>query len=142
MEKREMDIFASRYLPILDPRYIKVVENEAHELIAFVIAMPDISQGIIKSKGYLFPFGLFQILSSRKKSKQLNLLLGGVKPEYRGTGLDAVLGVKLLNEAHNKGLELIDSHLVLETNFKMRAELERLGGKVYKRYRIFTRPLF
>lgn len=141
MEKREMDIFASRYLPIIDPRYIKVVENEAHELIAFVIAMPDISPGIIKSKGYLFPFGIFQILSSRKKSKQLNLLLGGVKPEYRGTGLDAVLGVKLLNEAHDKGLELIDSHLVLETNFKMRAELERLGGKVYKRYRIFSNSL-
>jgi len=141
MEKREMEEFAKRYISLLDPRFIKVIENEKNELVAFIITMPDISPGIIKSKGYLFPFGIFYILRAQKKTKQLNLLLGGIRPDYRDTGLDAVLGVKLLQEAHAAKLEYIDSHLVLETNTKMRAELERIGGNIYKRYRIFAKPL-
>jgi GNAT superfamily N-acetyltransferase len=140
-EKREMAAFANRYLPMLDARFIKVIVSQQNTPVAFIIAMPDITPGIIKSKGHLFPFGIFKILQSKKHAQQLTLLLGGIHPDYRGTGLDVVLGVKLLHEAHAKGLKYIDSHLVLETNTKMRAELERLGGYIYKRYRIFTKPL-
>jgi hypothetical protein len=35
----------------------------------------------------------------------------------------------------------IDSHLVLESNTRMRGELERLGGTIWKRYRIYSRSL-
>jgi GNAT superfamily N-acetyltransferase len=141
MERPEMEKFADRYLSLLNPRFIKIIENQNNELVAFIITMPDLSPGIIKSKGYLLPFGIFYILNAQKKTNQLNLLLGGIRSDFRDTGLDAVLGVKLLNEAHATNLKYIDSHLVLETNTKMRAELERLGGYVYKRYRIFTKPL-
>ncbi|HCC29218.1 MAG TPA: hypothetical protein DEQ03_04045, partial [Marinilabiliales bacterium] len=141
MERPEMEKFADRYLSLLNPRFIKIIENQNNELVAFIITMPDLSPGIIKSRGYLLPFGIFYILNAQKKTNQLNLLLGGIRSDFRDTGLDAVLGVKLLNEAHATNLKYIDSHLVLETNTKMRAELERLGGYVYKRYRIFTKPL-
>lgn len=141
MERPEMEKFADRYLSLLNPKFIKVVENQNNELVAFIISMPDLSPGIIKSKGFILPFGIFQILNAQRKTNQLNLLLGGIRNDYRDTGLDAVLGVKLLLEAHARGLKFIDSHLVLETNVKMRAELERLGGKIYKRYRIFTKPI-
>jgi len=141
MDKREMEEFAKRYISLLNPRFVKVIENQHNELVAFIITMPDVSPGIIKSKGHLFPFGIFHILRAQKTTKQLNLLLGGIRPDYRDTGLDAVLGVKLLQEAHASKLEYIDSHLVLETNIKMRAELDRLGGNIYKRYRIFTKTL-
>jgi hypothetical protein len=35
----------------------------------------------------------------------------------------------------------MDSHLELESNTKVRAEMERAGGKVYKRFRIFMKQL-
>jgi hypothetical protein len=38
-------------------------------------------------------------------------------------------------------MEVMDSHLVLESNVRMRAELERLGASIYKRYRVFQRTL-
>jgi len=141
LDKKEMEEFAKRYLPLLNPKFIKAIENNQKEVVAFIITMPDISPGIIKSKGYLFPFGIFHILRAQKKTKQLNLLLGGIRPDYRNNGLDAILGVKLFKEAHAAKLDFIDSHLVLETNTKMTAELERINGYVYKRYRIFTKPL-
>jgi len=51
------------------------------------------------------------------------------------------LGIKILESAQQEGFELIDSHLVLENNVKMRAEYEKLGGVICKRYRIFQKKL-
>ena len=39
------------------------------------------------------------------------------------------------------GVEVIDSHHELETNTLVRAEMERQGGVVYKRYRIFQKAV-
>lgn len=141
LTEAEMDEFAKRYMIILDLRFIKIIENDRDELVAFILAIPDISAGIQKSKGYVLPFGIFHILRSQKKTKQLDLLLGGIRKDYRNSGLDTILGINMLNEARNAGLKFIDSHLELETNTKMRAEMERMGGKVYKKYRIFKREL-
>jgi len=141
LDELEMKEFASRYLPVLDPRFVKVVITEKNEVIAFIIAMPDISEGIRKSKGYLFPFGIFQIFNSQKRTKQLDFLLGGIQEHYRNKGIDTIMGVRILEEAQKVGLEYVDSHLVLESNVNMRAELEKMGGTVYRKYRIFNKKL-
>ncbi|MDO8928045.1 MAG: hypothetical protein Q7W54_03560 [Bacteroidota bacterium] len=137
----EMDDFANRYLFLINPRFIKIVVNQQNEVVAFVIGMSHIGDGIKKAKGYLFPFGIFQIFRAARKSKQLNLLLGGVDPEYRGKGLDVMMGVRMLESAIAQGKTTLDSHLELENNTAVRAEMERMGGKVYKRFRIFGKTL-
>ena len=76
-----------------------------------------------------------------KKSNQLDLLLGAVKDDLRNIGLDTMMAKAMLKSTNVRGLESIDSHVVMETNTKMRAEVEKLGGKVYKRYRIFQKDL-
>lgn len=139
--EEEMDDFAKRYIPILDPKFIKVVEDSESNVVAYVIGMPNISKGINKAKGKLFPFGFIHILHSMKKTNELDLLLGAVKSDLRNLGLDTMLANAMLKSANERGLELIDSHVIMETNTKMRAEIEKLGGKVYKRYRIFQKEL-
>jgi hypothetical protein len=141
LTEKEMDEFANRYLMILDPKFIKVVETEHKEIIAFIISMPDISEGIRKCKGRLLPFGIFQLFAAQKKTKQLDLLLGAIKPEYQNSGIDVMMGVSLMNEAKMAGKTVIDSHLILETNTKMRAEVEKMGGVIYKKFRIYQKPL-
>jgi ribosomal protein S18 acetylase RimI-like enzyme len=137
----EMDDFANRYLFLINPRFIKIVVNGQNEVVAFVIGMSHIGEGIQKAKGYLFPIGIFQIFASARKSKQLNLLLGGIDPAYRGKGLDVMMGVKLIESAIAQGKTVIDSHLELEYNTKVRAEMEKMGGVVYKRFRVFGKDL-
>ncbi|HEY3369390.1 MAG TPA: hypothetical protein VGK10_01000 [Prolixibacteraceae bacterium] len=137
----EMDDFANRYLFLINPRFIKIVVNAQNEVVAFVIGMGHIGEGIQKAKGRLFPIGIFQILLSARKSKQLNLLLGAIDPDYRGKGLDVMMGVKMLDSAIAQGKTTLDSHLELEYNTKVRAEMEKLGGEVYKRFRIFGKNL-
>jgi ribosomal protein S18 acetylase RimI-like enzyme len=136
-----MKDFANRYLYLINPRFIKLVLDENNEVAAFLIAMSHISEGIQKSKGYLLPFGFIPILTAGRKSKQLNLLLGGIAPEYQGRGLDVMMGIKLIESAKKAGKVVIDSHLELETNLKVRAEMEKMGGQVYKRYRIYQKSL-
>jgi GNAT superfamily N-acetyltransferase len=137
----EMDDFANRYLFLINPRFIKVVVNSQNEVVAFVIGMSHIGDGIQKAKGYLFPFGIFKIFAAARKTNQLNLLLGGVDPAYRGKGLDVMMGVKMMQSAIAQGKTIIDSHLELETNTKVRSEMEKMGGVVYKRFRIFGKAL-
>jgi hypothetical protein len=137
---KEKKDFAARYLPILDPSFIKVVEYNG-ELIAFAIGMPDPSKGILKARGRMFPFGFIKILSEIKKSKTLLMLLGGIKKEFRGQGLDVLMGVKIIESGIKNKMEWIDSHLVLEDNKRMRAEYERVNGKVLRKFRIYRKDL-
>ena len=137
----EMDDFANRYLLIMDPRLIKVVVNDRKEPVAFVIGMPDISKGIKKSRGYILPIGILHILIAGRRTKQLNLLLGAIHPDYQNRGLDTLMGSAMLDSARKQGLLYIDSHLEMESNSKVRAEMEYMGGRVYKTYRVFGKEL-
>jgi ribosomal protein S18 acetylase RimI-like enzyme len=103
--------------------------------------MPDISNGIRKANGKLIPFGIFKILRDSKKSKKLMMMLGGVKKEYRGKGLDVLMAVKIIQSAIEHRMDTVDSHLILENNIKMRSEFERIGCRVVKRFRIYQKEL-
>ena len=140
LNDKEKVEFANRYLPILDPKFIKVAEAD-NKLIGFAISMPDMSKGIKACKGRLLPFGIFKVLRESKRSRKLMMMLGGVKKEFRGKGIDVLMGVKILESAIKHKMEIIDSHLVLENNIKMRAEYERVGGKVAKKFRIYQKAL-
>jgi len=141
MTEAEMKTFAAQYMLVLDPACVKVVETTQKDIAAFIVAMPDMSPGLQKAKGKILPFGFLYMLGAAKKTKQLNLMLGAIKPRYRGVGLNVLLAKALINTALQRGYTLIDSHLVLENNTRMCAELANLGGKVYKRYRIYQKAL-
>lgn len=140
LDEEEAADVAKRYLPILDPRFVKIVRAD-NQTVAFVLGIPNMNEGIRKAKGRLFPFGIFKIMLAARKSKQLDLLLGAIKQDYRGRGLDVLMGAAMMRSALNAGFELIDSHHELETNTSIRAEMERVGGQVYKRLRIFQKDL-
>ncbi len=140
LDEQEMNDLAKRYLPILDPRFVKIVTKD-DEVVSFILGIPDMTEGIQKAKGHILPLGIFRILRAAKRTKQLDLLLGAVKDEYRGRGLDVMMGLKIFESAREAGFEYIDSHHELETNTKVRAEMERMGGQVYKRFRVFQKPL-
>jgi GNAT superfamily N-acetyltransferase len=136
-EKKE---FVARYMMILDPKFIKVVEGR-EGLIGFAGGIRDISEGIKRAGGKLLPFGIFKILRESKRSKKLLMLLGGVKKEYRGKGLDVLMAIKILQSCKEHKMEWIDLHLILENNFKMRAECERIGARIIKKFRIYQKDL-
>ncbi len=140
LDEAEMRTLAKQYLPVVDPRFVKIV-TKGDRVVAFVIGLPNMSEGIRRARGRLFPLGIIHILRAAKKAKQLDLLLGGIKQEDRGKGLDVLMGTAMMRSAREAGFTHLDSHHEMETNVKVRAEMERMGGELYKRYRIFQKAL-
>ncbi len=138
LDEREMEDLSKRYLPVLNPRFVKGVLKDG-EVVAFIVGIPDMTEGIQKARGKLFPFGFLKILRAAKKTKQLDLLLGAIKGKYRGRGLDVLMGVKMIMTAREEGMEMMDTHHELEENVRVRAEMEKMGGKVYKKFRVYQK---
>ena len=140
LDEEELRLLAKKFLPLLDVRFVKIVEKDG-DVVGFMIGIPDMHEGITKARGRLFPFGFLHILRSAKRTKQLDLLLGGIKEELRGRGIDMLMGREMLRSAIAAGFECFDSHHELESNTRVRAEMERWGGEVYKKYRIYQKAL-
>jgi GNAT superfamily N-acetyltransferase len=140
LDDQEMQDLAKKYMMLLDIRFFKIVVKDG-EVVGFMVAIPDMYEGIVKAKGRLFPFGFIHILRAAKRARQLDLLLAGISPKYRGKGIDMLMGREMLQSAIDARIEHFDSHHELETNNLVRAEMERQGGRIYKRYRIFQKAL-
>lgn len=140
LDENEMLDLARQYIPVLDPKFVKLVYVN-DEPAGFTVAMPNISQGIRNSGGRLFPFGFFKIMKAFNHAEQLDLLLGGIKLKYQGIGIDVLMGYDIIRTAKQKRFKLLDSHLEMENNFKVRAEMEKLGGQVYKKYRLYEKKI-
>ncbi len=140
MGDKEIQGFADRYMPILDPRFVKIVVKEG-QVIAFIVGIPNFTKGIQQSRGYLFPVGIFQLLWAERHTNQLDLMLGAVKREFQGLGLEVAMGLSIVESARKAGMEFIEVHLILETNRRMQAEMERLSLPVHKRFRVFQKSL-
>lgn len=136
LSPEEIHELTKRFMPMIDPRFVKVVYAK-QQLVGFVVGVPDMAEGFRKSRGHLFPVGWYWILKSAHQAKRLDLLLGGIKKEYRGRGVDLLLGDAMIRSAEAAGFDHLDSHHELEDNAQVRAEMERWGGFVYKRYRLF-----
>lgn len=136
----EMIEFANRYMDVLDPRFVKGIIKEG-QVVAFIVGLPNFTPGVQKAKGRLFPFGFIHILRAMKTTRQLDLMLGAVKPSCQGSGYEILMATKLIESCRKAGLDYMEVHLVLETNVKMLAELERVEAQVHKKFRVFGKVL-
>lgn len=140
LDEGEMSDLAKRFLPVLDPRFVKIALS-GDEVVGFNIAMPNLAEGFRRARGHLFPFGLFHILRAQRRTRQLDSLVGGIRSDFRGKGVDALIGSATMAAAIKAGFEFVDTHHELEYNRKVRGEMEKLGGQVYKRFRIYRKFL-
>lgn len=140
LSELEMTEFASRYMDVLNPEFVKAIVKNS-EVVAFIVGLPNFTPGIQKSKGRIFPFGFIHILKAMKATKQLDLMLGAVKPSCQGLGFEILMAMRLIESCRTAGFNQMEIHLVLETNLKMIAELERVEAQLHKKFRVFGKML-
>lgn len=141
LSDHDVDHLAKRYMPLLEPRFIKVVETPEGEVVGFIVSIPNFSPGIVKARGRLFPLGFLYIMNASKKTTQLDNYLGAVKPEFRGKGVDILMGYAQLKTAAAAGFKIMDSHHEMEENTLVRAEMERTDAEIYKKFRLYSKDL-
>jgi hypothetical protein len=140
MSEKEIDFLIKRFLPIINPRFIKAASKNG-KLVGFLLAIPNINAGFRKCNGRLFPFGFVHLINSSKNAKQLDLLAGGVVKEFRGQGFETWGLISVMNSAKQLGYLIMDSHHELEENTGVRKVMERFGGSPAKQFRVFQKTL-
>ena len=132
-------------LTIADPSLIKLVMKRADDgsddIAGFIIAYHDVSAGLQKAKGRLFPFGWAYVLLDRRRTEWVNVNGLGLLPQYRGLGANAMLYTELRDTIASHGFKHIDTVQANETNFNSTSDHETLGVEWYKRHRHYKLTL-
>jgi len=109
------------------------------QMVGCGIALPDLNQTFKGTGGRLLPVAM-RLLARRRIIAQVRVVLFGVIPEYRGTGLAAPLVVELLTRVERR-YRRAELSWVLEDNALTNGSVRSLGGRVYKTYRVYEKKL-
>lgn len=141
MTDKEFGYLAKDLKMVLDEQLCLIAEHNGRQ-VGFALAIPDINQVLIKvRRGRLLPTGIFKLLLGMKKVNRLRVLALGVKEEYRKLGIEACFYAAIIRRANERKMSGGEASWILEHNELMNKGIERINGKVYKRYRIYEKPL-
>ncbi len=141
MTEAEMDHMAAELKPILDPELALFAETPEGDVAGFALALPDFNVVLRRMNGNLFPFGIVKALIHRRKIKCMRVIILGLTEDWRGKGVDVLLYLALFRNGIAAGMTSAEQSWILEDNQKMNQAIERLGGRVYRTYRLYEAPL-
>jgi len=122
-----------------DLAYIVYIDDKP---IAFSLTLPDVNQALIKVRnGRLLPFGWLKLLLAMKHIDQVRVVTLGIVKNFKNIGIDTVLYYETIKMSIEKGMPRGEMSWVLEDNLRMCRPIERMGGKVYKTYRVYDKEL-
>ena len=142
MTDAEFSYLAKDLKMVLDEQFCLIAEHNGKQ-IGFALAIPDINQILIKvRRGRLLPTGIFKLLFNMKKIDRIRVLALGVNKEYRKLGIEACFYAAIIKQAGARQMKGAEASWILEHNEMMNKGIENINGKVYKRYRIYEKPLY
>jgi len=84
---------------------------------------------------------LTRLLIMRRRIPRTRGMFFGIKPEFRNAGLPALLANEVVDHLLKQHYTQFDGSLVLEDNQAIIRLVDVLGGRYYKRWRIYDLPL-
>ena len=126
--------------PIIDPRMVIFAEKDGRP-VGVAVTVPDANQVLKKMNGRLFPFGVIHFLRKKSIIKGLRLFLLGVVPDARKLGLYPLLIAHSHHNAVLGGYRVAELSWTLEDNELINAGIIAAGGRRYKTYRVYDKPI-
>lgn len=136
----EIETIVDHLLMIAEPELIKLV-FKGEEIVGFLFAYPNISRGLQKAKGRLFPFGWIHILRAKQKTDLLDINGIGILPEHQGVGVNTILYSEMDKSVRGYNFKHADVVQIREHNMKSMADMKALGIRWYKRHRVYEMGL-
>jgi len=146
LSKREMAKMASDLKLILMPEITFLVSIDG-EPAAVALALPNVNELVADLNGKLLPFGVLKLLYRLKVKgpESGRLIILGIKKKWRGVrkymGLSAYLYVAMNHAAAKLGMKRGELSWTLEDNGAINAGIRLMGGRIYKKYRVYERDL-
>jgi hypothetical protein len=144
--REEFNKVGKELLMIVPADFTWIAEVDG-EPAAFMVLMPNLNEVIADLNGRLFPFGwvklLWRIKVRSPKSGRIPLM--GVRKKHQHTRLGpalAFLTIRALEKpAMKREMEKIEMSWILEQNQATRNIIEKVGGVITKRYRLYQKDL-
>lgn len=136
----EVSILMKQMLWFANPRLIKIV-MKGDSPVGFLLAYPDISAALQRSKGKLLPFGWLDMWLELRRTRWININGAGMAEGYRGSGGTALLFIELYNSVKGSPYRYADIVQVGGENANMQRELQSLGISPYKIHRLYQREV-
>ena len=114
---------------------------------AFIVVLPNFNEILRQLNGKLLPSGWLRLIRQVKSCAvtTARVPLMGVRKRFHDTPLGITLAFSVIDAPRKyliaRGIQEVELSWILEDNLSMRAILDRIGGKVYKRYRIYEKTL-
>lgn len=150
MTEGELKKTAQDFKLLLEPEIALIAEIDG-EPAAVSIGLPNLNEAIRDLGGKLFtlglPIGLVKLLWRLKVKgvKSGRLVILGIKKKFRmqkkWAGLSIALYVEMNQRAHRMGYTHSELSWTLEDNGPVNVAIKMMGGKVYKRYRVYEKAL-
>jgi len=128
---------------------LKSIVDPGMALIAFhkdkpagiAVTIPDVSKGIKKAKGKLFPFGWIHLLRSKKNTKKARGILLLVTKEYQNKGIPGYLVLNMRKNLLEMNYKTIELSSISAMNKEMTGVYEWMQLKIGKRYKVFGKSV-
>lgn len=146
LTEAELRKMAEDFRLLLVPELTLLVSVDG-EPVAFAVALPNLNAMIRDLRGKLLPTGAAKLLWRLKVSgpDEARLILLGVRRKLRHVrkyaGLSTYMYVKMNEAGQRLGIRRGELSWTLEDNGPVNAGIRLMGGKVYKRYRVYERAL-
>jgi len=136
----EVDALVGIIMQVVDPQLVKLILLR-DEIIGFVLGFRDLSAGLQRARGQLWPVGWYHLLTERRRTRWINLNGLGLIPEHRGVGADALLLTTLDDTIRSAPFEHAYLVQVEEGNVSMVNQALRLGLTWCTRHRSYRKSL-
>lgn len=139
---KQIDYYVDQYLGLIRLDCVSVIVDENDEIVAVGISMPSLSEGLIKSRGKLFPTGWVHLLKALKgKTDVVDLLLVAVKPEYQNKGVNALIFADLVPAFISAGYKAAESNPELEGNESVQKQWEYFERRQHRKRRAWRKKI-
>lgn len=126
---------------IVNPNLFLIAEHERHP-IGFRWSLPDYNQIFKEMNGKLGLIGMIKVLLTRqKKITRGRFIIMGIMKQYQGMGIGTFLNYHTLVEMKRQGYECAEYGWIDENNIASCKAGEKIGGEVYKIYRVYKTKL-
>jgi hypothetical protein len=144
--KEEFSAVGKELMMVVPHGFIQIAELDG-EAAAFMVLLPDINEAAADLNGRLLPFGWAKLLWRLKVKfpKAARIPLMGVLQKYQNTIFGPSMAFMLIESVITPGLarggERVEMSWILESNKATRNIIEKFGGKITKRYRMYEKSL-
>jgi GNAT superfamily N-acetyltransferase len=140
-EREAVQSLIEPFAAIADPELVLFAEADGRT-IGWFPGVPDVNETLIHLNGLRYPWDRIRGLYWRRRPpRTLAVKSVLVLPEYWGSGVALLLFHEMRTRAAAKGYRRVDLSLTSADNPYTPGLAERMGARLYKRYRIYSRPV-